>query len=199
MSRRKCSTPYMMLLHRPRSTAVRRPCCIRRSTTACERCISLLLSLIWGLQALKYWQGWPWWTVSASICSPSIVTSLHSSWLAPWLTMWKGLQAACFLLPSHAFSFLNLSGRHNIQGATLANIPSRAVQLPFGNFVSWISLQNTSRLYWSTPMNLVAGTNIYYRSRRQLSLLIRLGIWCTGAVERTGLNWHSHCYVNSTC
>jgi hypothetical protein len=113
--------------------------------------------------------------------------------------MWKGLQAACFLLPSHAFSFLNLSGRHNIQGATLANIPSRAVQLPFGNFVSWISLQNTSRLYWSTPMNLVAGTNIYYRSRRQLSLLIRLGIWCTGAVERTGLNWHSHCYVNSTC
>ncbi len=102
MSGMKCSTPYMMLLHRPRSTAVRRPCCIRRSTTACERCISLLLSLIWGMQALKYWQGWRWWTVSASICSPSIVTSLHSSWLAPWLTMWKGLQAACVLLPSHA-------------------------------------------------------------------------------------------------
>jgi len=96
------------------------------------------------------------------------------------------------------FFFLNLSGRHNIQGATLANIPS-AVQLPIGNFVSWISLQNTSRLYWSTPMNLLAGTNIYYRSRRQLSLLIRLGIWCTGAVEWTGLNWHSHCYVNSIC
>jgi hypothetical protein len=33
------------------------------------------------------------------------------------------------------FFFLNLSGRHNIQGATLANIPS-AVQLPIGNFVS---------------------------------------------------------------
>jgi hypothetical protein len=32
--------------------------------------------------------------------------------------------------------------------------------------VSWISLQNTSRLYWSTPMNLVAGTNINYQSRR---------------------------------
>jgi hypothetical protein len=31
--------------------------------------------------------------------------------------------------------FLNLSGPHNIQGATLANLPS-AVQLPFGNFVS---------------------------------------------------------------
>jgi hypothetical protein len=32
-----------------------------------------------GLQAFKYWQGWRWWTVSASICSPSIVTSLVSS------------------------------------------------------------------------------------------------------------------------
>jgi len=82
-------------------------CCIRRSTTACERCISVLHSFIWGLQAFKYWQGWRWRTVSASVCSPSIVTSLVSSWLAPWLTTWKGLQAAYILLPSHDY-FLSL-------------------------------------------------------------------------------------------
>jgi len=93
---------------------------------------------------------------------------------------------------------LTLSGFHNIRGATLANLPF-AVQLPIENFVSWISLQNTSRLFWSTPMDPVAGTNIYWRSRRQLSLLIRLGIWCTCAAEGRGLNWHSQCSVNSIC
>jgi len=62
---------------------------------------------------------------------------------------------------SIACSFsLTLSGRHNIRGATLANLPF-AVELPIGNFVSWMSLQNTSRVFWSTPMDPVAGTNKY--------------------------------------
>jgi hypothetical protein len=48
--------------------------------------------------------------------------------------------------------FLTLSGFHNIRGATLAVLPF-AVQLPIENFVRCISLQNTSRLFSSNPMD----------------------------------------------